>query len=459
MISENFVSRRKEIFFMKRIALTIFALAASAAAQTQPLNAYLFSNALADNQGPYTAAQLNSIKFADVSGDGYPDLCYLDSQGVKCAIYSNNNSTGGSFGSPQLWLPMAGFATDPTTDQSYWGTLQFGDINGDGAADLCVRGRSGFYCYPSTGGSNGTFTNTNMKAGYFSDFNAWNSAPSYWQTIKLVDVNHDGKMDVCGRWKDGIYCQLSMGTIWGTWSRWSADYGDNQNWNSSAVYWSTIQFADLNGDGYPDVCGRGAAGIVCSINNASQFNDGCSALECGFVNNAVWTTQFSDTYYWNQSQYYPGIHFADINGDGKADVCGRGTAGVYCGISQSTSFGWAFNLNEPDFSDANGWNQPAQYEKTWLIDVNGDGKADFCGRGSQGIFCAISGSSGSAIQFAPGQVWINNFGDIYGWNSSASYWGTVQPIQSTSRVTAAGQRMVGFCGRGYAGIWCSVHFY
>src|SRR5262249_38023810 len=154
------------------------------------------------------------------------------------ALYVNNNSTGGSFGHPQLWYPIMGFPVDPNSDQSYWGTIQFGDINGDGAADLCIRLRSGFYCYPSTGGA---FMNVNMKAVEFSDFNSWNTAWYYWQPIKPVDVNHDRNMDGCGRWKDGIYCQLSYGTLWGPPVRWSPDYGDNENWHSSLYYWSTIQ--------------------------------------------------------------------------------------------------------------------------------------------------------------------------------------------------------------------------
>jgi hypothetical protein len=86
--------------------------------------------------------------------------------------------------------------------------------------------------------------------------------------------------------------------------------------------------------------------MVCSINNAYEFNDSSAGLECRFVNNSVWTTKFSDTYFWNQPGYYSAIHLADISGAGNADVCGRGTAGVYCGLSQGM----------------------------WQRDVNGDGR-------------------------------------------------------------------------------------
>jgi hypothetical protein len=39
-----------------------------------------------------------------------------------------------------------------------------------------------------------------------SDAYGWNSDPAYYSTIQFVDLNHDGKADVCGRGSDGIYC-------------------------------------------------------------------------------------------------------------------------------------------------------------------------------------------------------------------------------------------------------------
>jgi hypothetical protein len=48
--------------------------------------------------------------------------------------------------------------------------------------------------------------------------------------------------------------------------------------------------------------------------------------------------------------------FADINGDGRADVCGRGIEGIYCKLSTGSGFGPIF-LASSDFSDAQGWNQ------------------------------------------------------------------------------------------------------
>jgi len=408
-----------------------------------PFSASLWSSAMADSGGPYQPHQYESIKFADVNGDGISDLCYRDvpsantttaSGGIKCAIAGN-----GQFGPATTWTK--GFNSLWSANPSNWQTIQYADVNGDGKADVCGRWADGIHCALSNGSSFGPAT---LWSPVFSDANGWNSDPSFWKTIRFIDVNGDGKADVCGRGYLGIYCALSDGTSFGQATLWSAQYGNPNNWQSDPSYWSTIQFADINGDGKMDVCGRAAAGMVCAVSNGQQF-----------VNLAVWTTQFSDANGWNQPQYYSTIQFADIDGDRKADVCGRGSGGVYCGRSTGTSFGSdVFTLGASAFSDGNGWNAQEYYQTIRVVDVDGDGRADVCGRGYTAIWCQLSTSSHTQTRFAPLLEWVSDFGDNYGWGASPSYWGTVQPARlSIDPYTA--QPVNGFCGRGYGGIVCT----
>jgi hypothetical protein len=62
-------------------------------------------------------------------------------------------------------------------------------------------------------------------------------------------------------------------------------------------------------------------------------------------------------------------------------------------------------VHATDFSDSNGWNTPNHYLDTWVVDVNGDGRADICGRGYDSISCALSfstpGAGGGQTIFAP----------------------------------------------------------
>ncbi|HMC32606.1 MAG TPA: VCBS repeat-containing protein, partial [Candidatus Angelobacter sp.] len=151
---------------------------------------------------------------------------------------------------------------------------------------------------------------------------------------------------------------------------------DTQGWNQ-IPYYGSLRLADVNGDGKPDLCGRGTTGIICAPGNG----DGT------FGTLQQWDTNFSDAQGWNLAQYGTTMMFADLNGDGKMDVCGRGTAGILCALSNGTSFGPIFQaINQ--FTDAQGWNQVPYYGSLRLADVNGDGRPEVCGRGTAGVICA-----------------------------------------------------------------------
>src|SRR5579864_1509346 len=241
---------------MKALCTLVITLSLAASAIAQPFSAYLATSLLSDSTGPYTAEQYKSIKLADVNGDHVPDLCYLDVNGIKCAI-GYKGPSGIVFGTPELWT--SGFTLSSMSDESYWRTIQFGDINGDGYADVCGRQAIGMVCYLSDGRSG--FRYGPQVASYFSDAQGWKSDPSYWQTIRLVDVNHDGSLDICGRAPQGIICTFSYLGTFGGGELLTRQFSDADSWYVSPAYWSTIQFADINGDGYPDVCGRSSQGL------------------------------------------------------------------------------------------------------------------------------------------------------------------------------------------------------
>ncbi len=81
------------------------------------------------------------------------------------------------------------------------------------------------------------------------------------------------------------------------------------------------------------------------------------------------------------------IRYGDINGDGRADVCGRSHEGLVCALAGKSAF-LAPTLWLAEMSDAAGWQS---YGATLaLVDVNGDGRADVCGRGPQGAVCGLA---------------------------------------------------------------------
>ncbi len=321
----------------------------------------------------------NTFQLADVNGDGFPDACVRKSDGVYCAL---NNRAGGF----SAYTRFTGDFSDALgwLNDQYGSTLQFADINGDGKADVCGRNSSGIYC--AVANATGTaFVNAIQWTSDFSDAQGFGSAPSYYRTVHLADVNGDGYADVCARSSTGIRCALndrsgrfSASTLWlGT------EFTDALGWTASS-FGNTIQFADIDGDGRADVCGRAGAGIRCALANATGT---------GFARVHQWSfrTVFSDTDGWGTaSGYYGSIRLADINGDGLADVCGRGPNGIVCAISNAAGFDRATLWMRRDYTDAAGWQADRYGTTIRFADVNRDGHADVCGRGSSGLLCSLA---------------------------------------------------------------------
>jgi hypothetical protein len=105
-------------------------------------------------------------------------------------------------------------------------------------ADICARGPGGPFCALSSGSA--FLTPTTWTAGY-SDGEHWNTGPEYWSTIRFPDLDGDGKADVCGRGRGGLVCALDWGAGFAMPSVWSSNYSDANGWNRPE-YYSTISY-------------------------------------------------------------------------------------------------------------------------------------------------------------------------------------------------------------------------
>lgn len=330
------------------------------------------------------------------------------------------------FATPPAQIPLA--STVPDCGDAPWPALrrfanvQYPDINGDRKADVCRRQSDGIHCWLS----NGAGFPTHIMGP------AWSDAAGWWQpkhalTIRYPDINNDGKADVCGRSTAGIECYLSTGTGFGARIT-GPSRADADGWDRPE-YYATIAFPDLNNDKKADFCSRGSAGMSCLLSNGSGF-------PTSFAGPAL-----DDASGWSSPGSYLTIQYPDLNNDKKADLCGRAPGGIRCYLSTGTSFNSTAVIG-PAASDANGWNKPEYYLTIQFPDINGDSRADFCDRASDGVGCYLwTGSNFTTPVIGPAAS------DANGWNKP-QYYLTIQYPRLNLDVAAD------FCDRASSGVGC-----
>ena len=306
-------------------------------------------------------------------------------------------------------------------DVSNYATIRFADVNGDGKADLCARADVGVMCWHSQGRSFGDSAGTVSMA----DADGYNDE-KYYSTIRFADIDGDGKDDFCARFKDGFRCYPSTGSGWGDPIA-LGDMSDDQGWGKPE-YYSTIRMADVNGDGKADVCARGSAGFRCWLSQGTSFKSDFLA------------TPWSNANGWNAKQYYATLRMPDINGDGKADLCGRDNAGLACHLSQGTSFGPEFR--GPNLPDSSGWADYDNYSTFVFGDIDGDGKDDVCVRANARLTCALSVGNGFGQSYS-----VDDFSDANGWNKPSQF-------RTIRMGDINGDKKMEICGRFSDGVKC-----
>lgn len=336
-----------------------------------------------------------AILLADINGDGRDDLCgsYGLANGQRaygCVLNGAATFTGN--------LRQA-VAFNGAFDASIHSTIRVIDLHGNGQRHLCGRVMEGIKCQRFNGSG---FDAPVLVHTMFSDANFWNQIP-YASTIGFARLNN--QLALCGRGVAGVMCFLKSGSEFSRFPIATAsEYSDANGW-AAVQHFSTLHYVDVSRDGQSDICGRGFSGLLCATWRVTPFNRFAPAQ---------WvTTQFADSFGWNHPRYFPSLRFGDIDGDGLADVCGRGDAGLYCGITQAGwgSFGalvGVSNLAQPQMSDANNWGNPtSNLASLQLVDFDGDGKADACGLntphagGDPEFFCAKSTSLPTGARFDP----------------------------------------------------------
>ena len=225
----------------------------------------------------------SQVEAADLDGDGRLDLVYgLGNTGVAYALQQAN----GSFAS-QVVLPVT-----LTT-----ASVQVADLDADGDQDIVVGNR--------TGANNGALTVfKNSGTGVFT---AAQTIPTgnFPSVLKITDMDGDGRVDIVttqliANTRVGWYPQLPGGT-----------FGPRVNVMTAVTQLNSIEVADINEDGIPDI----VAGVILGGNFVSAWSAG---LGGGAYANPILLDP-------NQGNNFA-MRVADLDGDSYPDIIAAGNA-------------------------------------------------------------------------------------------------------------------------------------
>lgn len=202
----------------------------------------------------------------------------------------------------------------------------------------------------------------------------WSTAVA-WTNVFAADVNGDGKDDLLGR-----------NPTTGAWQV-SVNQGNQTLTNSTFTTWSTsgtwidVLKTDVNGDGKKDIVGRDTktGQILVSV------SQGTTAVT------SVWGT-------WPMSATFVDVKAKDMNGDGKIDYIGRNLSTGQWNVQIS---------NGSRFTNAiwGTWLTSITWDMTQMADVNGDGKTDIVSRNASNGWWYVATSTGTAL--AAQRLWLN----------------------------------------------------
>jgi hypothetical protein len=326
-----------------------------------------------------------SRSWIDVNGDGRDDYCLLaGTSGEQLQCYLSDGTTFGP--TKQIYTAPAG-----TGSTGY--AVRWLDINGDGYPDLCRTTGNPPAGTPSIGGLNCRFgPNFTSATSVTIPFVSTGGGLTDWSHAFTVDVNGDGRTDVCylhvASPTTTLKCFLSNGSGFdapiAAWTSMPIDGG--------LLYPTWPRgFVDFNGDGFPDFC---------RLVSTTQFKCLLGGPN-GFKQTDVASPAIS-------IPYKEGASFVDVNGDGKTDFCRIVGASSNYALSCLVSNGVGWETVERT-SPIIGNTIIGDQQMRWWIDINADGLPDFCRAvSSSRLSCRLSRGDGDGVS-----NYAFGFSDVY----------------------------------------------
>lgn len=293
-----------------------------------------------------TSHQLNFLEdmlIEDFNADGFADMVtYVD---YKFRIYLHSTNTS----APYKTTPNLIIDTERISTNS--GTFAIGDIDGDGLPDILFQHKeTGMVVMKNTSDGNLSFEKIIINNQF--------AIPNYFKgTLLLSDLDGDGRLDLIYYGHLGIITYRNNSTankisfLPSVQLAYTGPLSETTAWG-----YGTVQVADLNGDGKPE--------IIAGHNSEKKF--------IVFKNNSTkGDISFARDLEPAISLNY-NVTISDIDGDDKPEILYTYTLNNanYLAVLKNTSTATNFNFEELKFPDIN------VTSDIRMGDLDGDGKPD-----------------------------------------------------------------------------------
>ncbi|MFJ6821884.1 FG-GAP-like repeat-containing protein [Streptomyces niveus] len=312
--------------------------------------------------------------FADMTGDGKPDVVVLSAGGVRVSSRDGDGAFAPAGG--ELVLDAFGHGQQAGGWLADKHPRFLADTTGDGRLDIVGCHDDGLWI--SLQDEEGKFAplpDEPVLRAFGHDEKAGS-----WRVDKhprfLADTTGDGRLDIVGCHDDGVWVSLQdeEGTFADPYYVLD-DFGVDQGWASAAEHPRFL--VSTTDGGAPDMLGFGPQGVVV----ARGRGDGT------FEPAKLVLNDFGLAQRWTSKKHLRLL--ADVTGDGNLDIVGFGDEGVWVShnggdgrFEQAQLVCRGFGYNE----DAGGWR--VDRHPRFLADVTGDGRVDLVGFGGPGVHVA-----------------------------------------------------------------------
>lgn len=298
--------------------------------------------------------------FDDFNGDGFKDFITINKKGL--AYLATGSSSG--FGAASAVSFDSTFFN--SMNKSSRGDPMFLlDIDSDGFPDLVLLS----FSVPNA--QQGIYAAKGDGRG-FSSFVKMGETAIKWDIVRhipaIVDMDSDGLPDIAFYHEDGVvWYRNTAGTGFAYMGLAAKDFSIKTGWGNAL---HPKYFADINGDGYPDIVGFHDLGVKVAYGNGSTFGPTKDIL-AEFGNKSGYTIAGT-----------PRL-LADVNGDGIPDIVAFANEGVRVAIGTGAGF-LSSVLWLSDLGFNQGWGAAIKGQRL-MSDVNGDGLPDFIGISTSGL--------------------------------------------------------------------------